>query len=801
MEIGHFTPGRPSTRGPPLATYRPATPAGALGPYLEAYSQTGDLVIDLFCQGPTLVQEAAEARRRALGFNLNRATLLAASVGLTMVDPHTVEAAFTQLAEAHKGPRTLQAHIEQLYRTTCATCGAATVADAFVWERDEGALIRKFYRCANCGENQEAPTDEADQATAGQFERKSLSYWLLLDRAAPGKSPHRDRVASLLELYTSRNLSAVNDLLLKSDGLTLAPNVRDVLDALLLDTLDRATSLRSPDAPTSQPRRLRPPARFIEQNVWRIFEQALAAWHLTSPTPITRAPNLRDLLDQTTLIQSKSPAPIYLAPLSSSQVGRDLPPECVSLMVLDPPRPDIVLWHLSTLWCYWLWGAQAGKPLASLLSRRWLDKDWLWRGLRGALGAVSSLLRPDGRLVGLYSDRNPVILEALTLAAADAGFELVGWAAQPSGGARLVWRTGERKPAMREGKPAPGATVEPDTLSRQVAEQSVFTSINVLRARGEPADWATLNAAVYASLAESGLLALAAKLPQDIGEPLSWLTETIRSALDGAPLRQISHESGEGVRTAPATPRWWLDSSLEPEATYLLSDRVELAVAEILRDLLAVTEAELRRRVCERFPGPQTPDARLVQLCLYSYGDEYAPSHWRLRSEDNLVARSQETEAVIAGLTSLGRRIGFEVMVVDADHTSEWSVLWLDETEHAAYSFAVRTTAVLGDLLFHAPSPEFLKEGAARDRANADKATTPCLTLPGGRAILVGYKLRQDPRLYQQVTRHRWQFLKFRHLRHLVQEVAAKQLDRYAFQAALGLDPIVEQEEAQLSLW
>jgi hypothetical protein len=74
--------------------------------------------------------------------------------------------------------------------------------------------------------------------------------------------------------------------------------------------------------------------------------------------------------------------------------------------------------------------------------------------------------------------------------------------------------------------------------------------------------------------------------------------------------------------------------------------------------------------------------------------------------------------------------------------------------------------------------------------------------LPGGRAALVSHKLRNDPRLQQQMARQGWQFLKFRHLRHLVKEVAAQQLDRYAFQAALGLDPIVEQQdEAQLSLW
>jgi hypothetical protein len=804
MEINYFTPGQLSTQGPPLASYRPLTPVGALGPYLDAYTQPGDLVIDLFCQGPALVREAVQAGRRALGININRAILLAASLGLTAVERQAVEAAFTQLAEAQKGPQTLQAHIEGLYRTTCATCGAPTIADAFIWERDGSVPAEKRYHCTTCRETTGAPTDQNDRTAVAHFERRGLSYWLLLDRSAPGDAPHRERIAALLDLYTPRNLAAVNDLLLKSDGLTLAPPVRSVLDALLLDTLDRATSLRPPDSLVSRPRRLQRPARYVEANVWRLFEQALEIWRRTATTPVAHAPSLKDLLAQDAL--SLSPVSIHLASLSTGQAARDLPAGCAALILVDPPRPDTVLWHQSALWCYWLWSSQAGAPLTSFLSRRWLDKDWLWRGLRGALRAVAPLLRPDGRLVALFADDNPAVLEAVTLAAAGAGYELVGWGARPPGDVRLVWRFGGLRPTARatvpdrdRDTPAPGA-VEADALSREVTEQAVNTSLNVLRTRSEPVAWPTLHAAIYANLAESGLLARAALLADDIAEPLSWLAETIRSALDGAPLHQISPPPTEETKGRPSAPLWWLGPSLELEATALLSDRVELTVAEILRDLLAVTEADLRRRVCERFPAAQTPDTRLVQLCLFSYGDEYAPGHWRLRSEDGLEARAAETASVIADLTSLGRRLGFEVAPGMA-HAGEWEVRWTDEVGHTPYAFAVRTTAVLGDLLFNPPSLPTLTEAGGEETDGAERKTTPCLTLPGGRAVLVSYKLRQNPRLLQQTVQHGWQFLKFRHLRHLVQEVTAKQLDRYAFQAALGLDPIAEQEEAQLSLW
>ncbi len=811
MEITYFSPGQLLAPRPPLAPYRPAVPTGALGPYLDAYTQPGDLVIDLFCSSPTFLYEAVQAGRRGLGLNVNRALLLAASLGLTAVERQAVVAAFTHLAETRKGPATLQTHIEQLYRTTCATCGATTVADAFIWERENKTPVAKRYRCAACGDAGEVPTNETDRTAADRFEERGLSYWLLLDRAAPGDASYRGRIAALLELYTPRNLSAVSDLLFKYDGLTLQPAVRIVIEALLLDTFDWATSLRPPDAYTSRPRRLQRPARYVEENAWRLFERALETWREMPLTPVPHAPDLEALLapSEAETPSHLSSTSVHLTPMASRQAGRDLPLDCAALIIVDPPRPDTVLWHLSALWCHWLWGSQAGAPLTPFLSRRWLDKDWLWRGLRGALGAIAPLLHPRGRLVSLFSDENPVILEALTLAAARAGCELVGWGVRAPGEARLTWRfdrsdvgaraQGEADSAVRAGETPASVPEDVDALSRAVAERAAAASLNVLRLRGEPVTWPTIHAAIDTDLAESNLLARVANLPDEVADPLSWLADTVRSAIDGAPLRQIFTKSVD-------EPLWWLDEPLEPKAAAPLSDRVELAVAEILRDLLAVSEVDLHRRVCARFPGPETPDARLIRLCLFSYGDEHAPGHWRLRSEDDLEVRAAETDAVITDLTSLGRRLGFEV-ALGIPRAGEWAVRWLDDVStaqpHVPYVFAVRTTAVLGDILFAPPpfSPP-RSAGANRDPGPSTRGrTTPCLTLPGGRAVLVGHKLRNDPRLRQQVAQHGWQFLKFRHLRHLVQEVAAKQLDRYAFQAALGLDPIVEREEAQLALW
>ncbi len=73
-----------------------------------------------------------------------------------------------------------------------------------------------------------------------------------------------------------------------------------------------------------------------------------------------------------------------------------------------------------------------------------------------------------------------------------------------------------------------------------------------------------------------------------------------------------------------------------------------------------------------------------------------------------------------------------------------------------------------------------------------------CLVVPGGRARLIDLKLQRDARLASAAKVGDWQFIKFRHLRRLMEK---GDLDRYAFKTVLGLDPIIEQEGAQIPLF
>jgi hypothetical protein len=110
-------------------------------------------------------------------------------------------------------------------------------------------------------------------------------------------------------------------------------------------------------------------------------------------------------------------------------------------------------------------------------------------------------------------------------------------------------------------------------------------------------------------------------------------------------------------------------------------------------------------------------------------------------------------------------------------------VRWLGEGREA-YVFDVSATVALG---LHLLTRRAADEGAQR-----------CLVVPGGRARLLGLELQRDPRLACAVEVDGWQFIKFRHLRRLVTE---EELDRHALKTVLGLDPIIEQEAAQIPLF
>ncbi len=747
-----FTPGRLQPPEGPLARYRPAQPVGAVGAYVRSLTRPGDLVVDLFCQGPTVVREAASAGRRVLGLSVNPLLLVAARAGLARPDVAALNAAFTRLADSPKGDVPLHRHLTLLYHSACPTCKSPGIAVWFAWDRDGNYPFRKAVRCSQCAATQEGETDDKDIESAHRVAPRGLAYYYALDRAAPPGHPARERAAELVELYTPRNLAALMDLAMRIEGLEAEKEVKIALIAAFLDCCDACAGLDHYGEPPHRPRLPRIPPLYLERNVWLCFEERFA--RLLAEEPPAPAPQAADVAS---LLQGEAQG-YALASHAARDVHKIIQPGSVALIIADPPRPDALFWALSALWACWLWDTPAAHAMRPFLRRRRFDWEWHWRVLRMALHAAGPLLTPDGCLVTIFYEPDDALVESVALAADGAGYNLTGWGYSAESGYQLTWRWGGARPVP---------PMDAQALEQALMSTAQEAAVSSLHERSEPVAWPLVHAGACAALAEQGLLAHVAAIPENHTAAFEFSSNAIRRALETAPLTRLA-DRDEGAL-------WWLaDASRAAEP---LADRVEARVRELLLRSTPWRLDDLLAAVYGRFPGPLTPDLPLVLACVDAYslpdGDVL-----RLRPEDDPAQRAVEVQALRQDLATLGKRLGFRVK-----RRGGWDVRWLEQGREV-YVFAVSSTAALGGYLL--------------GKHKADEGAQRCLVLPGGRAQLVTFKLQRDPRLSRAVEDEGWQFIKFRHLRRLVAEA---KLDRHVLKTVLGLDPIVEREAAQIPLF
>lgn len=760
-----FVPGLPATPDPPLASYRPSQPVGVVEEYVRRLTPPDGLVVDLFCQGSRFVREAVKAGRRALGFSVNPLLLHIARLGLIPLEQEALQAGFTRLADTPRADKPLGSYLASLYSARCPACQTLGTADWFAWRRDADRPFEKAVRCPRCAGVRIGPTDRDDVALAQSFAPRGLPYYYALDRAAPlvRQAPHpaRERAADLVDCYTPRNLSALMDLSRRVEGMEATRSVRIGLKALLLDCFDRCSKLYPYDEDRPRPRTVRVPVRYLERNVWLCLEESL-------PSLLKRRPSASvDEIEDVVGLVRGSAVGYALVPSAARDVGEILPAHGVDLVLVDPPRPDGVFWALSALWVAWLWDASDARAMRPFLRRRRFDWHWHWQALGEALRTVGPRLKDTGFLIMVFSEADPDMLRSVCLAASGAGYDLRAWGYAPEVGYRLAWRW------KGSDRSQPTAV---ERLRSDAADEAKGAVTSALRRRGEPSPELLLRAAAQTRLVDGGLMRAIVTLGQD-ASPMELASDATDEGFATAPVAELKH-GGELRRRL-----WWLLDPPKPADP--LADQVELLVREMLAERLVWLENELINAVYAHFPGVLTPNLTLVRACVASYGLREG-QEIRLRPEDDFQRRRHEIEAVSRSLIALGQQLEFQTAAGDG-----WDVRWLDATddekdarEREIYVFTISATAALASRLLGQGLPE----------SDAQR----CLVVPGGRAKLIDHKLQRDPTLAQAVSSGQWQFIKFRHLRRLVAE---EDLDRYAFRAVLGLDPIAEREHTQLVLF
>ncbi len=810
--INYFVPGKGEKSEGPLARYLQPMPAGVAAAYIEAYTEPGQIVLDAFCQDETILREAVQIGRKAIGVNFNPLTVLVVRSRLTWPDSHQLDTGFTRLSNSPKMGMRLQEHLEALYSTLCAYCQHPVVADYFIWDRELEQPVEKGYRCEVCGSQGLARVDSADLEALDRIEKHRFHYWYIMDRVAPRGEDSREQAQRLLGLYTPRNLYALTSLLIKIEALFPQPPLQDAFKVILLACLDSCSNLHAAED-RAHPHRLHPPARFLELNVWQAFEAAYREARLWSRSPEVRlAGNLEEILAPNLLSWAKGRPPnTFLEARTARSLARELPKGRTALIAISPPRLDPTFWSLSYLWSGWLLGPEAATALKPLLGRKRADWAWYHRAMTTFFRALRDILQTEGRLVLALATETPAMLEALLFAASGAGFEMENLLYQPDdGGQYRLSFVKTVEPLVKPPMP------DLEALADEIRHLGGLAAKGVLKERGEPLALSWLRNAIYGRLSRAGYLHRTLAVEEEDFSPLDFVAEQVEAAIEEADLIRLDAMAIDELRT----PLWWLRKPEEVAAP--LSDRVEEAIYQILQDSLILNRQALNEAIYPRFPGFLTPEEALIEACLESYAEEITPGHWRLREEDRETYREEQRMRGATQLIRLGRRLGYRVwanpvwqemasavgkglsmskglptepfsprpgdpqrseteqLPFDPGPLARFDVLWHEEA--AIHAFLLATKATLAHLL-----KEETKDGEVYRY----------LVIPSERISLIEFKLRRNPLLQKAMADGHWQIIKYCHLAWLAE---AEEIDHHDLKKIVGLRPIIEQPEAQIPL-
>jgi len=517
---------------------------------IDAGSDPGDIVADLFGRGGWITRAAIDRQRRSFSLESSPLTRLLAEVVLRPPDLRHLDAAFSAMSASPYGETSLRLFIADLFGTRCATCGRSISADELEWRG--AALERVHYRCPLCrdqqgrGEHQSGEPTDADRDRASR-EVGADDVRAQLRRRFPVPDGGDALVDAILDLHTDRQLVALAAILGRIEGELRAAPVESALRLAFLHTVLPASRLGLGGSRIPAIRIAAGTVRTALPDAWRgrspwlafedgfrlvrAFVQRLES-NALGPLEARIAADLRSLSDGSGNAVVRVMTPGALGTLA----GEHTPP--IRLVLGQPParysQERLGAAYHGTCWAL---GREAAAllPLEPLLGPA-VRAPWSWQAttLRRALEAVAPHIARDGRVVLLLEHGGPEALAAAVLGGVGAGYRVVeARLSDPDGdvggvvellppGATLpppartrgnvaleTTEGGRGDPGTVPGRGlfAPPERIEARPFSASEAAAVVReTAIEVLRARGEPARHERLLGEILVGLDRSGQL-------------------------------------------------------------------------------------------------------------------------------------------------------------------------------------------------------------------------------------------------------------------------------------------------------
>jgi hypothetical protein len=757
-----FIPGKPLKSGALLSRFLPPIPDGIAKNWIENHIPVGSLIFDPFGASPHLVLEIARAGCKVLTCVNNPIARFLLAMEANPPREENLRSALAELARSRVGEERLEVHLKNLYQTICAQCGNPVIADAFIWEREASSPYSKIYDCLHCGDTGEHPVTQADIELSQSFTATPMHRMRIIERITSSGEKERINLADALTVYQPRAVYGLVTLINRLEALLTSSTITDLdepirqnsLIALVLHALDQGNNLWTHPSGRSRPKQLSASPNFRENNIW--FALETAAVQLASqfdPVSITIYPQFPQENNGISVFEGPLRNLSEELKIRSNGIMND-----INAIISAIPRHNQAYWTLSALWAGWIWGRETLGDFKSVLLRRRYDWSWHCAALNNAFNSIASILTKQTPLLGIISETDPSFIQSAVVAAGQANFSMDGISIRVDDELAQVHWDYEPKSLYQISAPV--------ILEKQIQDLVVSEGINTLYERGEPAPYLTMHTSALITISENLGFSEERNIPP--AEEYSRVQHLIENTLtfkNGF----LRHGGGE---KSLENARLWHQEIVETVS--MLSDRVESGIHHLICEEESMSFYKLDQSICKKFPGILTPDTELINKCIESYSkkDSLERGEIRVRDQDKPGKRTLEISTNCLALHELGKYLGF---ITDGKNP----VIWRNSDEMITQVFHVTSSAEIGNIVMNSQFPP----------------SKSLIVIPGARANLLLYKLRNNFFL-SQIIDQGWRFLKFRHLRHLLESPT---LSRDNLDSDLSLDPLTE-SPAQLRL-
>ncbi len=693
----------------PLDRYLPPIPQGVSANWPDLAGKTHPLIFDPFGLSPQLALEMARNGNRVLVCVNNPITRLLMELSAQPPSEAELNRCTNILANASKAGQRLSGHIQALYQTTCQSCGKPIQASGYLWERDADLPYAREYTCPYCWDSGSYAITPEDEQILASVRRAPLQRAWAIERIAPTGDVLREDATDVVDLHLARPMYVIFTLINRMESLDLEERERLILNCILLSVLDDATPLQQLERGVQRPRQLAVPPRFREHNLWASFERAIDTWkNLPKKVAFTRYPEL------------PQGAGICLHSGRVKDLLQQLPPEPLQQVVTVYPRPNQAFWTLSAVWAAWLLGREQATSMAQVIARRRYDWSWHTSALTSTLTAVHKMLAPEFCFTGLIPTIEPAFITTVFQSMHQAGFGCNSLGIRDEDD--LAISTWHDSPTE-----APAKTDLPSCVRKTTSE--------FLQEKSEPAGYIEMTAVACLAVEKNH-----AWPPE---QTQTSLLQQMRAAFSNP--TQFSHY-GSGEQTLESG--LWSLRQMPSESTSL-TDRVEEKCVRLLSGGSTITLDQLENHIRRELRPIFMPVEEYLSHILQSYAeeDQTGSGKWIIRVNEHPALRESDIKT-IQGLTdTLGKRLGFETR----HHSTV--VDWLDpSSRRLKYQFHIITHARISTII------------SAPNLAG----TIRSLVLPGSRANLITYKLKNNPLLQEQMS-DGWHLVKFRHISRLAE--------------------------------